>query len=152
MYAWFKHFQHCDKWGGAESRGNGARPARWSSLMIMNDTCATQRSQVSRRSFGKDKRRSDDSGGRKRTRHGFYFMCGSRPWEAATFLLCLFILLLKSLNVPRSPSPSVFYEHCYKHFLKVMYLVSVWNRTEQQIHREKNVGGRKGKKKWGSDD
>ncbi len=28
----------CDEWGGAESRGNGARPVEW---MIMNDTCAT---------------------------------------------------------------------------------------------------------------
>ncbi len=32
--------------GGAESRGNGARPVEW---MIMNDTCATHRSRVPRR-------------------------------------------------------------------------------------------------------
>ncbi len=43
---------HCDEWGGTESRGNGARPVE---LMIMNDTCATHRSQVPRRSFGRFK-------------------------------------------------------------------------------------------------
>ncbi len=46
----------CDEWGGAESRGTGARPVEW---MIMNDTCATHRSRVPRRSFGRNKR-SDD--------------------------------------------------------------------------------------------
>ncbi len=61
----------CDEWGGAESRGNGARPVEW---MIMNDTCATHRSRVPRRSFGRNKRRSDDIGRRERTRPGFYFM------------------------------------------------------------------------------
>ncbi len=39
-------FSLCDEWGGAESRGNGARPVEW---MIMNDTCATHRSRVPRR-------------------------------------------------------------------------------------------------------
>ncbi len=58
----------CDEWGGAESRGNGARPVEW---MIMNDTCATHRSRVPRRSFGRNKRRSDDIGRRERTRPGF---------------------------------------------------------------------------------
>ncbi len=53
----------CDEWGGAESRGNGARPVEW---MIMNDTCATHRSRVPRRSFGRNKRRSDDIGTRDR--------------------------------------------------------------------------------------
>ncbi len=57
----------CDEWGGAESRGNGARPVEW---MIMNDTCATHRSRVPRRSFGRNKRRSDDIGRRERTRPG----------------------------------------------------------------------------------
>ncbi len=61
----------CDECGGAESRGNGARPVEW---MIMNDTCATHRSRVPRRSFGRNKRRSDDIGRRERTRPGFYFM------------------------------------------------------------------------------
>ncbi len=36
----------------------------------MNDTCATHRSRVPRRSFGRNKRRSDDSGRRERTRPG----------------------------------------------------------------------------------
>ncbi len=40
----------------------------------MNDTCATHRSRVPRRSFGRIKRRSDDIGRRERTRPGFYFM------------------------------------------------------------------------------
>ncbi len=40
----------------------------------MNDTCATHRSRVPRRSFGRNKRRSDDIGRRERTRPGFYFM------------------------------------------------------------------------------
>ncbi len=57
----------CDEWGGAESRGNGARPVEW---MIMNDTCATHRSRVPRRSSGRNKRRSDNSGRRERTRPG----------------------------------------------------------------------------------
>ncbi len=97
---------YCDEWGGAESRGNGARPVEW---MIMNDTCATHRSRVPRRSFGRNKRRSDDIGRRERTRPGFYFVfCvrGSRPWGAAAFHLSLFILLLKLLNVRRFPPPS----------------------------------------------
>ncbi len=34
------------------------------------------------------------------------FVCGSRPRGAAAFHLCLFILLLKSLNVRRFPPPS----------------------------------------------
>ncbi len=56
----------CDKWGGGESRGNGTRPVE---LMILND-CATHRSRVPRRSYGGNKRRSDDSGRRERTRPG----------------------------------------------------------------------------------
>ncbi len=58
----------CDEWGGAESRGNGARPVE---LMIMSDTCTTHRSRVPRRSSGRIKGRSDDSGRRERTRPGF---------------------------------------------------------------------------------
>ncbi len=42
----------CDEWGGAESRGNGARPVE---LMIMSDTCTTHRSRVPRRSSGRIK-------------------------------------------------------------------------------------------------
>ncbi len=43
--------------------------------MIMNDTCATHRSRVPRRSFGRVKRRSDDIGRRERTRPGFRHQC-----------------------------------------------------------------------------
>ncbi len=64
----FLFINYCDEWGGAESRGNGARPVEW---MIMNDTCATHRSRVPRRSSGRNKRRSDDIGRRERTRPGF---------------------------------------------------------------------------------
>ncbi len=106
LYFALKYKGYCDEWGGAESRGNGARPVEW---MIMNDTCATHRSRVPRRSFGRNKRRSDDIGRRERTRPGFYFVfCvrGSRPWGAAAFHLSLFILLLKLLNVRRFPPPS----------------------------------------------
>ncbi len=42
----------CDEWGGAESRWNGARPVE---LMMMSDTCATHRSRVPRRSYGRIK-------------------------------------------------------------------------------------------------
>ncbi len=95
----------CDEWGGAESRGNGARPVEW---MIMNDTCATHRSRVPRRSFGRNKRRSDDIGRRERTRPGFYFMfC---VWQSSvrgcrvSFVFVYFIKMC--LNVRRFPPPS----------------------------------------------
>ncbi len=42
----------CDEWGGAESRGNRARPVK---LMITSDTCATRLSRVPRRSSGRIK-------------------------------------------------------------------------------------------------
>ncbi len=41
----------------------------------MNDTCATHRSRVPRRSSGRNKRRSDNSGRRERTRPGFRHQC-----------------------------------------------------------------------------
>ncbi len=110
----------CDEWGGAESRGNGARPVEW---MIMNDTCATHRSRVPRRSFGRNKRRSDDSGRRERTRPGFYFMFCVRQSSArgCRFLLCLVILLLKCLNVRRFPPPSSrIYELRYNHIWNII--------------------------------
>ncbi len=95
----------CDEWGGAESRGNGARPVEW---MIMNDTCATHRSRVPRRSFGRVKwgvtTLEDERG--PGLAFTLCFVCGSRPWGAAAFLLCLFIWLLKCLNVRRFPPPS----------------------------------------------
>ncbi len=43
----------------------------------MNDTCATHRSRVPRRSFGRNKRRSDDIGRRERTSPGFRHQCNA---------------------------------------------------------------------------
>ncbi len=46
------------------------------------------------------------------------FVCGSHPRGAAAFILCLFILLLKCLNVRRFlPPPSRIYKLCYNHHL-----------------------------------
>ncbi len=75
----------------------------------MNDTCATHRSRVPRRSFGRNKRRSDDSGRRERTRPGILVLClcAAVVREGLPlFHLCLFILLLNVLNVRRFPPPS----------------------------------------------
>ncbi len=84
---------YCDEWGGAESRGNGARPVEW---MIMNDTCATHRSRVPRRSFGRNKRRSDDIGRRERTRPGFYFMfCVRQSSARGCRVSFVFVYLIK---------------------------------------------------------
>ncbi len=93
----------CDEWGGAESRGNGARPVE---LMIMSDTCATHRSRVPRRSSGRIKGGAttvEDERG-PGLDFSLCFVCGSRPWGAAALLLCLF-MLLKCLNVRRFPPP-----------------------------------------------
>ncbi len=47
------------------------------------------------------------------------FVCVSRPRRAAAFLLCLFILLSKSLNVRLFPPPSShIYELCYSDLFK----------------------------------
>ncbi len=104
----------CDEWGGAESRGNGARPVEW---MIMNDTCATHRSRVPRRSSGRNKRRSDNSGRRERTRPGVLVcaLCAAVGREGLPRFICLFIyLLLNMLNVRRFPPPSSrIYQLCY---------------------------------------
>ncbi len=80
----------CDEWGGAESRGNGARPVE---LTIMSDTCATHRSRVPRRSSGRIKggvTTVEDERG-PGLDFNLCFVCGSRPWGAAALLLCLFI-------------------------------------------------------------
>ncbi len=68
----------CDEWGGAESRGNGARPVE---LMIMSDTCATHRSRVPRRSSGRIKGGAttvEDERG-PGLDFNLCFVCGSRP-------------------------------------------------------------------------
>ncbi len=106
-------FQHlvesmCDEWGGAESRGNGARPVEW---MIMNDTCATHRSRVPRRSFGRNKRRSDDIGRRERTRPGFYFMFCVRQSSArgCRFSVMFGYFVIKMFKC--SPVPASFFPY-----------------------------------------
>ncbi len=113
----YVNYESCTlDWGGAESRGNGARPVE---LMIMSDTCATHRSRVPRRSSGRIKGGAttvEDERG-PGLDFSLCFVCGSRPWGAATLLLCLF-MLLKSVEcspVPASFFP--FYELCYNDFL-----------------------------------
>ncbi len=77
--------------------------------MIMNDTCATHRSRVPRRSFGRNKRRSDDIGRRERTRPGFYLMfCG---WQSSVrgcrfSVMFVYFVIKMCLNVRRFPPPS----------------------------------------------
>ncbi len=110
----------CDEWGGAESRGNGARPVE---LMIMSDTCTTHRSRVPRRSSGRIKGGAttvEDERG-PGLDFNLCFVCGSRPWGAAALRLCLF-MLLKSFEcspVPASFFP--FYELCYNHYYLLNY-------------------------------
>ncbi len=104
----FRHIYVCDEWGGAESRGNGARPVEW---MIMNDTCATHRSRVPRRSFGRNKRRSDDIGRRERTRPGFYFMFCVRQSSArgCRFSVMFGYFVIKMFKC--SPVPASFFPY-----------------------------------------
>ncbi len=66
----------------------------------MNDTCTTHRSRVPRRSFGRNKRRSDDSGRRERTRPGFLFgFCvrQSSVRGCRFYFVFVYFILLKSL-------------------------------------------------------
>ncbi len=114
---------HCDEWGGAESRGNGARPVEW---MIMNDTCATHRSRVPRRSSGRNKRRSDDIGRREKSRPGPlsssnvvtppFIPSGAPPWDSRP-VSGAGVVHYHSLHRPRSvptalgPAPLVTYPH-----------------------------------------
>ncbi len=87
---------------------------------MMSDTCTTHRSRVPWRSSGRIKWGAmtvEDERGRGLD---FYlcFVCGSRPWGAAAFLL--FVLLLKCFK--RSPVPTSFpiyellqYDNCANH-------------------------------------
>ncbi len=77
----------------------------------MNDTCATHRSRVPRRSFGRNKRRSDDIGRRERTRPGLYFMfC---VWQSSvrgcrvSFVFVYFIKIVECSPVPASSFPYI---------------------------------------------
>ncbi len=50
------------------------------------------------------------------------FVCGSHPWGAAAFLLCLFILLLKCLHVRRFPPPSFRSKNFITLYIENMYM------------------------------
>ncbi len=82
---------------GAVPRVVGTERGRWNK-MIMNDTCTTHRSRVPRRSFGRIKGGETTVEDERGPDLDFIlcFVCGSRPWGAAAFILCLVILLLKS--------------------------------------------------------
>ncbi len=75
----------------------------------MNDTCATHRSRVPRRSFGRNKRRSDDIGRRERTRPGFYFMfCVWQSSVRGCRFSFVFVYLIKMcLNVKKKKKKKV---------------------------------------------
>ncbi len=79
--------------------------------MIMNDTCATHRSRVPRRSFGRNKRRSDDIGRRERTRPGFYFMFCVRQSSArgCRFSVMFGYFVIKMFKC--SPVPASFFPY-----------------------------------------
>ncbi len=79
--------------------------------MVMNDTCATHRSRVPQRSFGRVKwgvTTVEDERG-PGLDFSLCFVCGSRPWGTAAFHLCLFILLLKCREC--SPVPASFFPY-----------------------------------------
>ncbi len=77
----------------------------------MNDTCATHRSRVPRRSFGRNKRRSDDIGRRERTRPGFYFMFCVRQSSArgCRFSVMFGYFVIKMFKC--SPVPASFFPY-----------------------------------------
>ncbi len=79
--------------------------------MIMNDTCATHRSRVPRRSSGRNKRRSDDIGRRERTRPGFYFMFCVRQSSArgCRFSVMFGYFVIKMFKC--SPVPASFFPY-----------------------------------------
>ncbi len=103
----------------------------------MNDTCTTHRSRVPRRSFGRVKwgvTTVEDERG-PGLDFSLCFVCGSRPWGAAAFHLCLFILLLNGLNVRRFPPPSSrIYQLRYKTLIHhLVSFIALWRRTETVI-------------------
>ncbi len=102
----------------------------------MNDTCATHWSRVPRRSFGRVKwgvTTVEDERG-PGLDFSLCFVCGSRPWGAAAFHLCLFILLLKSLNVRRFPPPSSHtYELCYTNIYECWWSFYFGGNTQEVL-------------------
>ncbi len=84
--------------------------------MIMSDACTTHRSRVSRRRFGRIRGGAmtvEDERGPGLDLH-LCFVCGSRPWGAAAFLLCSFIFIIKIFKC--SPSSRI-YELSYSNLL-----------------------------------
>ncbi len=77
----------------------------------MNDTCATHRSRVPRRSFGRNKRRSDDIGRRERTRPGFYFMFCVRQSSARGCRFSVMFVYFIIKVVECSPVPASFFPY-----------------------------------------
>ncbi len=76
----------------------------------MNDTCATHRSRVPRRSSGRNKRRSDDIGRRERTRPGLYFMfCVRQSSARGCRFSVMFVYLIKCVKC--SPVPASFFPY-----------------------------------------
>ncbi len=118
--------------------------------MIMNDTCATHRSRVPRRSFGRNKRRSDDIGRRERTRPGFYFMfC---VWQSSVrgcrFSVMFVYFVIKMFKC--SPVPASFFPY----ITNFITLVPKPGRKEGHAVREPSllsgiaVLRRSGSRKW----
>ncbi len=97
----------------------------------MNDTCATHRSRVPRRSFGRVKwgvtTVKDERG--LGLDFSLCFVCGSRPWGAAAFILCLFIWLLKWFKC--SPVPASFFPICSQ---ELCYTYIQLIRSKKMIH------------------
>ncbi len=95
----------CDEWGGP--RAVGTERGRWSKWWWATPAPLTglHHSPVPRRSSGRIKGGATTAKD-ERTMPGLLLVCGSRPWGAAAFLLCLFIFLhLKLLNVKNYSAP-----------------------------------------------
>ncbi len=116
----------------------------------MNDTCATHRSRVPRRSFGRNKRRSDDIGRRERTRPGFYFMFCVRQSSArgCRFSVMFGYFVIKMFKC--SPVPASFFPY----ITNCVTLVPKPGRKEGHAVREPSllsgiaVLRRSGSRKW----
>ncbi len=77
----------------------------------MNDTCATHRSRVPQRSFGRNKRRSDDSGRRERTRPGLWFVfCVRQSSVRGCRFSVMFVYLIIKVS-ECSPIPASFFPY-----------------------------------------
>ncbi len=96
----------------------------------MNDTCTAHRSRVPRRSFGRVKwgvTTVEDERG-PGLDFSLCFVCGSRPWGAAAFLLCLFIWLLNVFKC--SPVPASFFPYISTALHYIYFFCHIQNYTE----------------------